>query len=279
MIEKYIPLDKSWTIRCICLDIINEYNDIDFNDTILSDDIQQALTALKTWKDKKNIFVGESATLYRFLKFINWKQNSNKNLIISGTLKNRKVCDDSTIINLSLDELLKLDNNTSQWASAAYLCGNRELPETVPFKLQTTIDACNHWEFHRDNGEAWIPLKDKTISNQVDIFLQLMNGNRPTWFPVQSEDYCFARVFNYINADEGLKLWPSLCNHESNRIIEMESAIKLFQSDLKITSKDHRVIQALVMYSYVNKVMFNCDYPHCVNKSWPQFWNFIQDNT
>ena len=105
---KYIPLDKSWMIRIGFLDLINRYDDSikylkkQYNE--LSDDLKSLYNASIAWRGNKEINVGESGTLYRFLKFASWKLNLNKKFILKGTLKTRKICDDPKIINYPLKE-------------------------------------------------------------------------------------------------------------------------------------------------------------------------------
>ncbi|KPJ55780.1 hypothetical protein AMJ49_06350, partial [Parcubacteria bacterium DG_74_2] len=72
-------------------------------------------------------------------------------------------------------------------------------------------------------------------------------------------------------AKEGEKRWPSLRGHESDRIAEMEQALR----QTEVVSRDHRVIQAIAMLKR-NKVAIK--YPDSVRKSWPQFWKFLNDS-
>ena len=80
--QGYIPLDKSWIIRMGVLDLFNEYDDsINYLKQYyeeLSDDLKALYSASIQWKLGKSIDVGESGTLYRFLKFASWKLNQNK---------------------------------------------------------------------------------------------------------------------------------------------------------------------------------------------------------
>lgn len=268
LIEKgYIPLDKSWIIRMGVLDLINN-NDktVKFlekqND--LCDDLKALLGALKSWENNE-INVGESGTLYRFLKFASWKLGLDKKFILRGTLKERKICDDPEIVNLSLEELLKLDNGTSQWASAAVLMGNDKLVDNPPYKLRLTYEAVEEW------NSNWKPRYDKTILKQVAAFLNLLKGKRE-FVVEQAEDYCFGRIFGFVSKEEGESKFPSLRGHESDRLEEMEKQIE------NCNSKDHRVVQALAMYQKLNGVKSNFLYPSCVSKSWPQFWIFLKDS-
>src|SRR3989338_3939160 len=146
--KKYIPLDKSWMIRIGVLDLIHGYNDtIDYLKKYreeLGDDLKSLFEYSLQWLQDKPIDVGESGTLYRFLKFASWKLNKNKKFIRRGTLRDRKIFDKPEIVNWPLNQLLKLDNGTSQCASASVLMGNQEKIANPPYKLQVTYDAVEH---------------------------------------------------------------------------------------------------------------------------------------
>lgn len=277
-LNKYIPLDKSWIIRMGVLDIINGYDDINkFLDkqNVLGDDLMALRRASKDWNTNKAINVGESGTLYRLLQFASWKLNLNKKFIFKGTLKLRKVQNSRSIINLPLNKLIILDGGTSQWASAAVLLGNKEKINNPPFKLKLTYEAIRHWNRQRAKHLSWKPKLDQTILDQAITFLKLLNNKKTKFVPKQAEDYCFARVFNFITKTEGEKKWPNLRNHESDRIVEMANVIKNAKLGKTITSKDHRVVQAIVMWGKVNKNSIRIKYPSAVNKSWPNFLDFI----
>lgn len=282
LMNNYIPIDKSWAIRCIILDIINGYHDTKYIvKGNVPDDVNYALNAAIDWNFSTTISVGESATLLRFLRFVCWKYRIQKGLIKSGTLINREVCKDANIVNWNLEDLLKLDGGTSQWASIAYLCGNRplKLPENIPFKLKETIYCYNYWKNCREKNKQWELFPDITISRQMCAFNQLMGRGNTDWKPLHSEDYCFARAFNLINAEEALKRWPQLQNHESNRIEEMEKTLTKFDATGRISSVDHRVIQSMVLYAIFHKKEYVCANPECVKKSWPQFFDFVSSLT
>jgi hypothetical protein len=276
-----IPIDKSWAIRCIALDILHGYRDsveiLKYHK--LPTDVQYAVEAVEKWDTHINIPVGESGTLYRFLQYIIWHTGDQKHLTKSGTLLNRKICADKYILNYSFEELLKLDKGTSQWASAAYLCGKRGIPKKIPVKLQTTIDAYNHWTSVRGKDEKWEVRFDDTILQQVVCFTDMYHKRETNWKPKHSEDYCFARAMGLITKEEGLSKWPTLVNHETNRIDEMERAITLMEYNGVISSPDHRVVQSLAMKSVLDNRYFICWTPKVVEKSWPQFWEFINSKS
>lgn len=278
----YIPLDKSWMIRMGILDLFNGRNDIfeflESQGDELCDDLQALLHALKSWKaGERDIDVGESATLYRFLRFASWKLGENKRFILHKTLRQRKICDYSGITRYSLKDLLRLDSGTSQWASAAVLLGNREVVVNPSLKLKLTYEAVAHWEEQRKNNKCWESRHDETILSQVIAFLGLLKKEDVAFVPQQPEDYSFARIFGFITKAKGESLWPSLRGHESDRIEEVERVIEDINNRREIESKDHRVIQAGAMYQKLNNEAIRIKHPLSVNKSWPQFWRFMND--
>jgi len=277
LIDKgYIPLDKSWMIRMGVLDLVNGYDDsirfLERDYDKLSDDLQSLYKASTQWKEGKEIDVGESGTLYRFLRFASWKLKQEREFILQGTLNEREISSNPSVIDWSLGELLSLDNGTSQWASASVLMGNLEIIENPPYKLKVTYDAVDHWKNEREKKEIWKPKYDKTILAQASAYLQWLKEGKMDFIPEQAEDYCFARTFNLMTAEEGEAKWPSLRGHESDRIEEMEQALK----QEEVTSKDHRVVQAITMLRGSKE---NINNPNCVNKSWPQFWKFLEDSS
>ena len=276
----YIPIDKSWIIRMGILDIINGYDDILYfleNQKKLGDDLIALKKVANIWTTNKPINVGESGTLFRLLKFISWKLDLNKKFIIRRTLKDRKITDDSNIINFSQKELLRLDNFTSQWATASVLLGDKERISNPPYKLKVTYEALNHWKKQRVKNKAWKPRLDKTILNQAQAYLKLLKGRKISFKSEQAEDFCFAYTFGFITTRQGEKKWPSLRGHESDRIKEMQKTLNNAKFGKVIKSKDHRVIQAIAMWGKVNNKKVKILYPNSVNKSWPQFWYFIKN--
>jgi hypothetical protein len=283
--EGYIPLDKSWIIRMGVLDATSDRVDcINFlhglmrkKSDLVNDDLRALYHASVAWRYGDPIDVGESGTLYRFLRFASWKLGRNDEFVKHGTLAGRKMSDDPAIVNLSLDDLLQLDNGTSQWASAAVLMGNTERPTKIPFKLQVTYDAVDHWNTKRSEGGRWQPRYDETILAQAVAYLDRSHKGRLQFTPQQAEDYCFARAFDLMTPQEGEQRWSSLRGHESDRITEMEKELTNMKEGRPIESKDHRVVQAMAMlYTLLGKKQ-RVLHPESVAKSWPQFWKFLED--
>lgn len=274
--EPMLPLSKSWLMRIGLLDLLSgRYMTIDFleDQPVLSTDLQALLRASKQWLSGQTIDVGESGTLYRFLKFAAWNSGQDRQFIKHGTLLNRPITDDPSIVNLPLSELLKLDNGTSQWASAAVLLGNKEVPPSpMPFMLDLTYQALEHWQKSKEQNKHWVAKKDQTIRDQANAYFHWAKTNKIIFTPRQAEDYCFARAFGLISPEEGEARWPSLRQHESDRIAEMDVAL----NQTTVTSADHRVVQAIAMLKG-NKVKFK--HPEAVAKSWPLFWEVIKLTT
>jgi len=280
-LSKYIPLDKSWIIRMGVLDMVHGYEDIHkflSSQENLGDDLLALKRAAVVWKSDEPVDVGESGTLYRFLRFASWKLNLNKKFILHGTLPQRKVVDDPEIVHLTQKELLKLDSGTSQWASVAALLGDSERLTNPPFKLALTYEAVEHWNTQRAKGLVWEPRYDETIQKQASAYQSLLNGKAVKFDPKQGEDFCFAYIFGFITAEDGEKKWPAEREHESDRIKEAVEMLNKAKEGKEIESKDHRMVQALAMWGRVNNKEVNFMYPGAVNKSWPQFWQFMKNS-
>jgi hypothetical protein len=276
--EGYIPLDKSWHIRMGVLDLINGYNDckkfLSDHEGILSDDLQALQNAMVDWNSEFPVYVGESGTLYRFLRYASLKLGKHKEFTKTGTLLTRKIYSKDDVVDMPLEELLKLDHGTSQWGSAAVLTGNTEKLVHPPHGVQVTYRAIDHWNMSRWLGHSWIthePHYDGTILEQAAAYINWLKTGKMIFKPMQAEDYCFARAFGLMTPEKGKRRWPSLEGHETNRIIEMEDT----RNRVEIISRDHRIIQAEVMRRKNDVQVRN---PHCVNKSWPQFWKFMEDS-
>lgn len=282
-IAQYIPLDKSWIIRMGVLDLINGYSDINRfleSQEDLGGDLKALSKVIETWSNTfEPLDVGESGTIYRFIKFYSWKNRIQREIKISDTLIKRiergAICNNPEIVNYLPEQLLELDNKTSQWATMAYLLGDRRKVKNPPFKLQVTYDAVLDWEQKRKAGQVWKARKDPTILNQAVSFIDYLKTGNINFNPEQAEDYCFARAFDILNQEQGRKLYPSLEGHETPRFEEMEKSLNEAKIG-NINSEDHRVVQAVEMKYFLEGFnRRNFSNPDCVNKTWPKFWNFI----
>lgn len=278
-LESYLPLGKSWIIRMGLLDLIHGRSQIkDFLNTQkdLSDDLLALERVVEDWHKNKPLDVGESGTLYRFLLFASWALDLNKKFLIAGTLRDRQVTNNRLITKLPQEELLRLDSHTSQWASAKVLLGDRERLKNPPHLLAMTYEAVKHWEFQTSQGLDWQPRLDRTIHLQAKSFLSLLSTGKSNFKPLQAEDYCFARALGLITKEEGEARWPALRNHESNRIDSMEEELANAKEGKSISSRDHRVIQAIYFWSILNKKDVHFEHPNSVSKTWPLFWEFTK---
>ena len=277
--DNFIPLDKSWMIRVGMLDILNSCDDIiKFleKQSALGDDLQALLRCAHDWNGDMPLDVGESGTLYRFLRFAAWKKKLNKEFLRRGTLQNRAICNDPSIVGWPLQKLLTLDDGTSQWASASILLGNKERVQNPPYKLQLTYGAVDHWHAQRIKGECWLPRYDETLKAQAVAYLDFLKMRKMNFVPRHSEDCCFARAFGLITPAEGERLWPGVRNHESDRFKHMEEVLGAVDCGEPIDSRDHRVVQAVVMRQKSRSLPMQVKDRAVVNKSWPQFWDFLE---
>ena len=205
-LEEYIPLDKSWIIRMGVLDIIRGYGDItsflDSQDN-LGGDLKALRRVVESFKDTTKPFdVGESGTIYRFVRFYTWKNGNNPEIKISDTLVERiargAICNNPNILNWTPEELGRLDFGTTQWQTMSYLLGDRRKVTNPKYKLQVTYDAVDHWEKTRAEGNAWKPRKDPTLHNQALAVINYLKTGKMEFIPEQAEDYCFARAFSML---------------------------------------------------------------------------------
>jgi len=293
--QGYIPLDKSWHIRMGVLDILDgkdatiKFLEFFANEGKICDDLEALCTASKEWlKGEKGIPVGESGTLYRFLQFADWQLRKGKEFATEGTLTERRkeMCQNPDIVNWPLEELLTLDDETSQWASAAVICAAAndyeiERIETDKYKLNLTYEAVEHWKAQKERKKMWEVRYDDTIIGQALAYLKLLKTNEMVFKPEQAEDYCFARAFGVIKEEDiprYSKKWKSLHKHESNRIKGMEKALTQYQTGEIIDSKDHRVVHAIAMLANYEDKNVEFEYKSAVNKSWIEFWEFLEDS-
>lgn len=286
-----LPDDKSWDIKLGLLDLsIGSYatllrlEDQVRRGVLLSDDQVALGRASQDYFDGKPIRVGESGTLFRSMRALCWTNGQmDREFIIEGTLSTREVCNDPEIITWDNEALLTLDNGTSQWASALFLLRpytqtNRidfMSPET-PYKLRVAGDAKLHWLMALLEHRPCQSRKDSTLIKQAASYVDwVANGANAAFnfYPEQAEDAPLAIAFEIITPTEAGERWPALAEHESNRLVSVTEAIDQYEAGEKITSRDHRVIQALAMRFHLGPEAFM--YPESVNKSWPTFWYFM----
>lgn len=278
-LEKLLPLDKSWMIRMGMLDLQANSDQsrlyLREHKGKLGDDLLALLSILENWHSSGSLDVGESGTLFRFVQFYCWLVGDTREIIKHGTLRNRDLCRDPGVIRMNLKELLFLDGGTSQWASAAVLFGAITLKKgnEIPYKLQSTVEAVDHWHRAQETGGSWLPKIDKTIKQQATAYLRWKQSGKMRFTPEQAEDFPFACAFGLMTPEQGEVRWPQLRNHETDRINEMG---KLLKSDM-IDSPDHRVVQALAMRFPERAVTERSK--KVVNKTWPQFWSFLEITT
>ncbi|MCA9309177.1 hypothetical protein KC973_02275 [Candidatus Saccharibacteria bacterium] len=271
-LQALIPLDKAWMIRMGMLDIQAGKDDVReyllAHQSELGDDLLALLRVLSDWGSGRSLDVGESGTLYRFTQYLLWLKNSNQKIITRGTLQTRTLHDDPGTINYPFEALLQLDGGTSQWASAKVLFTDTPVDslEDAPYHLHMSVAAKEQYK------QGWGPRTDQTIQRQAEAFYHWLQTNTVDFDPQQAEDYPFAVAFGVLTIDDGASLWPQLRNHETNRVEEMR---RLLNAGV-IDSPDHRIVQALAMRYQERRVTETAR--RAVNKTWPQFWQFLDDS-
>ena len=293
LVEKYAPRDNGWPIRLGFLDATRGYGSYDAvkyfdQQTDLSGDEKAARNVFANWSGKEPINVGESGTIFRLVQFYFWKMGIDREIITHGTLTHRVESMEATkrIIHWSLRSLLRLENGTSQWASAAILLNKHGNLPGIPFYLQKTYDAIEYWSSMRRERKVWEGRTDPTITAQCQQYFSILETGDVSIKPMKLGDcdlYCFLRAFGHITAQHGKKIWPQLQKHESNRILEMDSALQSLFTEQEICSNDHRVVQAAAMLLQAQEPRLNVENikahfsnPECVTKKWPKFWEFLE---
>lgn len=277
-----MPWDKSWGLRCGVKDILageaKRTAEILDAQPYLADDLVALQKAAQNWDHARTISVGESGSLFRFLQYAIWQEDLDKELIKSGTLIGRPMSGREQVLGKSQAELLLLDKETSQWATAAVLNGDTERLTDPPYKLAVTYQAVEYWTDTQSKGESWQLRKDATITAQAVAFQSLLKGLRPDFEPMQAEDFPFARVFGYMTTDEAKKRWRSLAGHESNRFEEVDAMLALAEQGEPVPTRDHRIAQAITFWGKIMEREVDIVYPNCVSKSWPreQFNAFLE---
>lgn len=293
-IAKFVPRDKGSTIRMVYLDLTQGYGPnhaINFLESKkdLSGDEKAALSVARSWEGNGPIDVLESRTMFIFLQFYFWKNKIAREILTRGTLTQRIKEMEATekVATWPLAKLLTLEGGTSQFASAAILLGNEEILPENPFYLQKTYNVRSYWLEQKQLGHFWIPQPDPTITVQIQEYINFLKTGKINIIPDRLGDcdlYCFLHSFGKITTEEGKKIWPQLCKHESNRFCEMELRREECLFGRIIHTRDHRVVSAyaLLMQSMnlnlsVDAIRVSFIEPDCVNKAWPQFWNFVKE--
>lgn len=291
----YIPWFKSQIIRMGILDLLGGYGPgdlIKFLDSQmdLGGDLQALRRVAEVGNDRsKPIDVGESGTIYRFVRFYLWKYGIDQEIVMGGTLTKRAKEMGATpeIIHWPLAKLLTLEGGTTQWATMAILMGNKETLREIPFYIQQTYDAIEHWEKQRKCGMVWVPQRDPTLIAQVEGYASFLKTGKINIQPTRLGDCdlaCFLMAFGVLTPEEAKEIWPQIQFHESDRMLEMTRTAREILRRGIIHTNDHRVAHANAMLlRYLNPkisiyaIKQKFSNPDCVNKTWPRFWDLLAD--
>lgn len=271
-----LPWHKSLIIRFVFLDLIHGKIERSIkwladNEATLGDDLLALLRTMKQFLAGEDIDVGESGTLLRFWRYYLLLIGDTRRIIVRGTAHKRRFYQGNDVIDMEDKELLYLDNGTSQWASIAALCGRIERPtRKLPGHLELTFNAIKLWQDAEFYEEMWPARKDRYITEMVEAWLEWKRTGVMKLTIDNAEKAFFGAMFGLIPPEEAYRQFPQMVDHESNRIKAMRRYRHWWW--FIVGSRDHRVVQALAMSGKW------CVFLHrgCVNKSWPQFWRFME---
>ncbi|MAG40189.1 hypothetical protein CMI41_04450 [Candidatus Pacearchaeota archaeon] len=292
-IMETIPTDTGGLIRVGMLDLTRGYGARDIINVLgglpkLGTDARDLRNTANYWDEASPLEL-ESGTLFRQLWFYFTKNRINRKLIPTGTLIERveRMPLDHDQVNWPLAKLGTLEGGTSQWQTAAILLGNKESLSEVPFYLRKTYTILAEWEEKRAHGESWEVPRDPTLIAQSKAYLTYLRTGQMSLQPEKLGDcdlYCFLDSFDAVSREWGEANWPQLREHESNRFETTEEMLKQLGEGKKITSLDHRVVQAAAMRIQSNilhagkepltveQLRQKFSNPDCVAKKWPRFW-------
>lgn len=271
-----MPWHKSLIIRFVFQDVTHGKIErsikwLEDNYGSLGDDLQATLRTLQQFKAGKDLDVGESGTLLRFWRYYLLSIGDTRRIIVRGTARKRQFYAGEDVIDMDTEELLALDDGTSQWASIAALCGRIERPVgELPGHLELTFNAIKLWQDAKFYQEMWPARKDRYIIEMVEAWLEWRRTGIMKLKVDNAEKVFLAAMFGLITAEEAHQQFPQMIHHESNRI----KAIKRYRHWwwLIVGSRDHRIVQGLAMRGRRRWFLHR----HCVNKTWPQFWRFME---
>lgn len=282
------PLDKTYTRVMLALDFKHGFTGshqiLEASEFDLPDDTATFLRALDDYAQERPVRVGEGGANYRTMLYLSYLEGRDTEFVKEGSLIDRNIIEDPNIITLSNEELLELNDGTTQYLIARMIWDDTLLvsPALIEkeYKLRVAAQAINDWHQAREVGEQWRPRVDETIARQAEAYRRFaQTGVKDSEFEMwQPEDYCFAKAYEYTNAKDAEDMWPRLRHHESDRIEAMELAIQQAVNSKEkelITVNDHRVVQAIAMRYGLSRERFK--HPDCVTKSWPRFWEFIEE--
>ncbi len=63
---------------------------------------------------------------------------------------------------------------------------------------------------------------------------------------------------------------------EHLKVLKIEKQLTNLDNGSKIDSRDYRVVQSIAELALFQDKKADYSNPECVNKSWPQFWDFLK---
>ena len=292
----YIPLDKSYIIRMVVLDMTHNKaaDSIAFIKKhgldVCGEDIYSAYETACAWNTGGPIPVGKAGTLLRLSRFASWYHKTPKVFIMDPELENRHPCNDPSIVDWPIERLKNVPGDpTGQWVSAALLIRGPEPVRNPDPKQRLTNESREHWYSRRVKGSKglmWEPRYDPTILRQAVAFLELLYTGQTEWTGTHSEDFGPAKAFErisgkqYITVEQETVWKPKLEKQESDRPLVIRQVLDAVDSHQPIVSNDHRMVYSAIMYGMLNYPGITLEElqianPRAMNKSWPESLKFF----
>ena len=241
----------------------------------MSDDVRACKDALKAWKS------GESHIPVRNFRSL---AVATDMLIKQGWDKNKR----ELLMGKELRNRVLYDENSSQKVSAIILTMNDNVMEDRILKrdsidklipqIQNAIVVKNIYKDMRVVQSTTIYKEDETISRHFNYYIAKLCGKDVKLEIKSAEDIPLAYMMNEIELSEAEKRFPSLRNHETDRIRELEYQKRRLYIKPSIYSTDHRVVMACAMANNLQEGDFKkIGYDYSVNKSFPKFWEMLEE--
>ncbi len=260
------------------------------NYNILGDDIKAAVEVGHQLSDetRPSINPGDSRTLRIEAEFLDMLQYSEdpklrpRKFVLSPMQKRRYTPVPKDLPRWALEDMLFLEDGTTQWASAAILLQDRfdEARELIPdirpnkrLMLEKSKSARARILGARALGKAVLLDErdyDMTFLRQDQAFYtSVVTGEAIRFEPLHSEDVYDAIFTGTITPKQAVKLFPQITRHEVNRY---EEAIRLLNGDRKrpLNTEDHRAAMAAIKYLGYTK--WTKTTVKAINKTRPQFF-------
>jgi hypothetical protein len=139
--------------------------------------------------------------------------------------------------------------------------------------LQTT--STKHEVMHNFYHAIGVAFASSTVKTSLDLFGFVMERGPNDDLGIGQRLVDAVDEVDYISPMMYPSHYPTVEGHETDRFKEMERVISLVDKGKPIDSKDHRVVQSIVMREIFFRGDYKVIYQDAPNKTWPGFWNAI----